>query len=55
MMRHVSRSAGVHIDFAGEPLGGVGRRQRRYAIMAAIFIASFTSAALLHHDTALAC
>lgn len=36
------------------PAEELGRRQRRYAVMAAIFIASFTSAAVLHRDTVLA-
>ena len=39
---------------AESPSQELARRQRRYAVMAAIFIASFTAAALLHQDTALA-
>jgi hypothetical protein len=36
------------------PAEELGRRQKRYAVMAAIFVATFTAAALLHRDTALA-
>ncbi len=32
----------------------LARRQRRYAVMAVVFIASFSAAALLHRYTALA-
>jgi hypothetical protein len=45
----------VSITTAPEsPSEELGRRRRRYAAMAAIFIASFTAAALLHGDTAVA-
>ena len=36
------------------PSEELSRRQRRYAVMAVIFVASFTAAAVLHRDTAVA-
>src|SRR4051794_24838214 len=55
MMRHGRSDRPESITTAPEsPSEELGRRQRRYAVMAAIFIASFTSAALLHRHTVLA-
>jgi hypothetical protein len=55
MMGHRHPNRPALITTAPESLSEeLGRRKTRYAIMAAIFIASFTSAALLHRDTALA-
>lgn len=54
-MRRAHSDRPASITTAPEsPSDELGRRQRRYAVMAAIFIASFTSAAVLHSDTALA-
>jgi hypothetical protein len=55
MMRHRRSDRPASITTAPEsPSEELGRRQRRYAMMAVIFIVSFTSAALLYRDTALA-
>lgn len=55
MTRHVRPDRPASITTAPEsPSEELGRRQRRYAVMAAIFIASFTSAALLHRYTTVA-
>jgi hypothetical protein len=55
MMRRVRSDRPTSITTAPEsPSQELARRQRRYAVMAAIFIACFTSAALLHRDTAVA-
>lgn len=55
MIGHGHSDRPALITTAPESLAAeLGRRKRRYAIMAAIFIASFSSAALLHHDTPLA-
>lgn len=55
MMRHLHSGRSTSITTAPEsPSEELGRRQKRYAVMAVIFIATFTSAALLHRDTALA-
>jgi hypothetical protein len=55
MMRHRHPDRPAVITTAPESFSDeLGRRKTRYAIMAAIFIASFTSAALLHRGTALA-
>lgn len=55
MMRHGHSDRPALITTAPESRSQeLGRRQTRYAIMAAIFIGSFSSAALLHRDTALA-
>jgi hypothetical protein len=52
---HVRRDRPVLITTAPEsPKEELERRQRHYAVMAAIFIGSFTAAALLHRDTVLA-
>jgi hypothetical protein len=54
-MRRVHSDRPASITTAPEnPAEELGRRQRRYAVMAVIFIASFTSAALLHRETAVA-
>jgi hypothetical protein len=54
-MRHGRSDRPPSITTAPEsPSEELARRQRRYAVMAAVFIASFTSAALLHRFTALA-
>jgi hypothetical protein len=54
-MRHVRSNRPAVITSAPESLTQeLDRRQRRYAVMAVIFVASFTVAALLHRDTALA-
>lgn len=54
-MRRVHSDRPASITTAPEsPSEELRRRQRRYAVMAAIFIASFTAAALLHRDTAVA-
>jgi hypothetical protein len=55
MLRHVRSDRPALITTAPESAKEeLERRQRRYAVMAAIFIASFTAGALLHRDTALA-
>ena len=55
MTRHDHSDRPALITTAPESLSEeLGRRKRRYAIMAAIFIASFSTAALLHRDTAAA-
>ena len=55
MLRHVRSDRPALITTAPESAKEeLDRRQRRYAVMAAIFIASFTAGALLHRDTALA-
>jgi hypothetical protein len=55
MTRHGHSDLPVSITTAPEsPAEELGRRQRRYAVMAAIFIASFASAGLLHRFTAVA-
>ena len=54
-MRHVHPQRPASITTAPEnPSEELRRRQRRYAVMAVIFVASFTAAALLYRDTALA-
>jgi len=54
-MRRVRSDRPTSITTAPESISAeLRRRQRRYAFMAAIFISSFTSAALLHRHTVLA-
>ena len=50
---HTHRPASI-TNVPESPSEELGRRQRRYAVMAAIFITSFTAAALLYRHTALA-
>ena len=55
MTRHDRSGRPASITNAPEtPSEELSRRQRRYAVMAAIFVASFTAAAVLHRDTAVA-
>jgi len=55
MQRHARSSRSAVITSAPESPGEeLERRQRRYALSAAIFIGSFTAAALLHRETVLA-
>jgi hypothetical protein len=50
---HSDRPASI-TNAPESPSEELSRRQRRYAGMAVIFVASFTAAAILHRDTALA-
>jgi hypothetical protein len=50
---HADRPASI-TTAPESPSEELRRRERRYAVMAAIFIVSFTSAALLHRFTAVA-
>src|ERR1700761_7895278 len=54
MRRHRPDRPALITTAPESPSQELGRRQRRYAIMAAIFVGSFTAAALLHRETALA-
>jgi hypothetical protein len=55
MLRRVRSDRPASITTAPEsPVAELRRRQRRYAVMAVIFVASFTAAALLYRHTALA-
>jgi hypothetical protein len=55
MQRHGRSNRPAVITSAPESPGEeLARRQRRYALSAAIFIGSFTAAGLLHRETVLA-
>jgi hypothetical protein len=55
MQRHARSNRPAVITSAPESPGEeLERRQRRYALSAAIFIGSFTAAGLLHRETVLA-
>jgi dolichol kinase len=55
MQRHARANRPALITSAPENPGEeLERRRRRYALSAAIFIGSFTAAALLHRETVLA-
>jgi len=55
MLWHVRRGRPVLITTAPESLDvELDRRRRRYAVMAVLFVGSFTAGALLHRDTAVA-
>jgi len=55
MLRHVRRDRPVLITTAPESLDvELDRRRRRYAVLAALFVGSFTAGALLQRDTAVA-
>ena len=55
MTRHRHSDRPTSITTVPEsPSEELARRQRRYAVMAAVFIGCFTAAALLHRDTAVA-
>lgn len=53
-MRHRADRPALITTASESPSQELARRRRRYAVMAAIFIGSFTSAALLHRYTAVA-
>jgi hypothetical protein len=55
MQRHARSNRPAVITSASESPGEeLKRRQRRYALLATIFIGSFTAAGLLHRETVLA-